>query len=121
MNLFIVLGMVTPGQVVLLVALVLLIIFGKHIPKIMTSIGGGGQPLPPPLPSNLVENSTSTELEAKVRCPKCGSEQIQVVKRGYDTTKGCCGFAACGPLGFLFGQHNANQIERVCVKCAHKW
>ena len=63
----------------------------------------------------------STEPEEKVKCPHCGSEQIQVVKKGYNTTKGCCGYAICGPLGFLFGQHNAGVIEKVCIKCGHKW
>ena len=64
---------------------------------------------------------TASELDKTVRCPKCGSEQIQVVKKGYNSTKGCCGYALCGPLGFLFGQHKANEVERFCIKCAHKW
>ena len=68
-----------------------------------------------------VETITSSEFEQRARCPKCGSEQIQVVKKGYDATKGCCGYAICGPLGFLFGQHKANEIDRVCVNCAYKW
>ena len=68
-----------------------------------------------------VDQITSTELEEKVICPKCGSKQIQVVKKGYNSTKGCCGYALCGPLGFLFGQHKANEVERFCIKCAHKW
>ena len=67
------------------------------------------------------EQDVSTEFEEKVKCPHCGSEQIQVVKKGYNTTKGCCGYAICGPLGFLFGQHKANVIERVCIKCGKKW
>ena len=68
-----------------------------------------------------VDTIPSSELEERVICPKCGSEQIQVVKKGYNTTKGCCGYALCGPLGFLFGQHKANEMERVCIKCAYKW
>jgi len=63
----------------------------------------------------------SLENEERIKCPNCSSEQIQVGKKGFDTTKGICGFALCGPLGFLFGQQNANQLERTCIKCGHKW
>jgi len=62
-----------------------------------------------------------SDYDGKVRCPVCGSEQIQAGKKGFDTTKGICGFALCGPLGFLFGQHKASELERICIKCGHKW
>lgn len=67
-----------------------------------------------------LENENKVE-DGKVRCPKCDSEQISMVKKGYNTKKGCCGYALCGPLGFLYGQKGANDLERICAKCAHKW
>ena len=63
----------------------------------------------------------SVEHEEKVKCPKCASEQIQVGKKGFDTTKGICGFALCGPLGLFFGQQDAKKMERTCLKCGHTW
>lgn len=41
-----------------------------------------------------------------VKCPKCGSTQIQVVKRGWNIA-----------TGFL----ENNQVDRVCLNCKHRW
>jgi len=57
----------------------------------------------------------------QVRCPKCGSTSIHVDKKGYSAGKGCCGFAVCGPLGFLFGQAGANKLRKTCLNCNNSW
>jgi len=59
--------------------------------------------------------------EDKITCPKCGSTQIHIDKKGYSSAKGCCGFLACGPLGFLFGQSGANKLRKTCLKCNNSW
>ncbi|HPR29246.1 MAG: hypothetical protein H6548_02745 [Chitinophagales bacterium] len=65
--------------------------------------------------------TTTTHTEDRIVCPKCGSTQIHIDKKGYSAAKGCCGFIACGPLGFLFGQSGANKIEKTCLNCNNKW
>jgi len=66
------------------------------------------------------ENENNFDDE-KIRCPKCSSEQVQVGKKGFDNTKGICGFALCGPLGLLAGQQGAKDLQRTCMKCGHSW
>lgn len=43
---------------------------------------------------------------SQVRCPKCGSTQIQIVKQGWTVTTGMIG---------------SNKNERVCINCKHKF
>lgn len=57
----------------------------------------------------------------KLRCPKCGSTQIHVDKKGYSAGGGCCGALLIGPLGLLCGQVGANKIKKTCLKCNHSW
>lgn len=59
--------------------------------------------------------------QEQVKCPKCGSTQIHVDKKGYSASKGCCAALACGPLGFLFGQSGANKIRKTCLNCNNSW
>lgn len=61
------------------------------------------------------------QTEDKVKCPKCASTQIHIDKKGFSGAKGCCGFLACGPLGFLFGQSGSSKLEKHCLKCGNKW
>ena len=73
---------------------------------------------PPPVPS---QTPIDPRDEDRLKCPKCGSTQIHIDKKGYSGGKGCCGFLACGPLGFLLGTRGANQIQKHCLKCNHSW
>jgi uncharacterized membrane protein YvbJ len=75
---------------------------------------------------NVVQPSESAEVltdnnDDKIKCPRCGSAQIHVHKKGYSAGKGCCAAAACGPFGFLFGQAGANKIKKTCLKCNNSW
>lgn len=45
------------------------------------------------------------EANAPVTCPKCGSTQIQAVPRKWSLL-----------TGFM-----TNKIDRVCLKCKHRW
>ncbi len=56
-----------------------------------------------------------------VECPKCGSNNIFIGKKGYDASAGCCGALLLGPFGLLCGQTGANKIEKTCLNCKHKW
>lgn len=68
-----------------------------------------------------MSEQTTSQTEEKISCPKCGSYQIHVDKKGYSAAKGCCGFIACGPLGFLFGQSGAGKLRKTCLKCNNTW
>lgn len=56
---------------------------------------------------NINENMTETIIpDDIVRCPKCGSTQIQLQKRGWTLTTGLMG---------------SNKNERVCLNCLYKF
>lgn len=59
--------------------------------------------------------------EDVLRCPKCGSTQVHVDKKGFDASNACCGAILCGPLGLLFGADGANKIKKTCLKCNKTW
>lgn len=67
------------------------------------------------------QEQMTTNNDDKLTCPKCGSSQIHIDKKGYSAGKGCCGFLACGPLGFLFGQSGASKLRKTCLKCNNSW
>ena len=50
-------------------------------------------------------NSMHTE-NCDIKCPKCGSTQIQLMKRGWKITTGLLG---------------SSKNERVCINCKHKF
>jgi hypothetical protein len=62
-----------------------------------------------------------TNNDEKITCPKCGSSQIHIDKKGFSAGKSVCGFLACGPLGFLFGQSGAKKLRKTCLKCNNSW
>ena len=79
------------------------------------------------------EDRIGTEIEVVptkddiVRCPKCGSAQINFVTHqqgaSYSAADGCCGFMACGPIGLLCGSRAAQKPKtfRKCMKCGHEF
>jgi tellurium resistance protein TerD len=54
-------------------------------------------------------------------CPKCGSKDIHIDKRGFDAGGACCGAVLLGPLGLLCGQSGANKLEKTCLSCGKKF
>lgn len=54
----------------------------------------------------LKRQQAMLDEDGNVKCPKCGSKQIQIVKRGWKVT-----------TGFI----NSGKNERVCVACKHKF
>lgn len=70
------------------------------------------------LPASMVGQSAEDD---RIKCPKCGSLQIHIDKKGRSGGKGCCGWLACGPLGFLFATRDANKLRKTCLKCNHSW
>lgn len=67
-----------------------------------------------------------------MRCPKCGSENCQIINninttgKDFEAGKGCCGAILFGPIGLLCGAcGKGKQIENtyywVCNNCGNKW
>lgn len=56
-----------------------------------------------------------------VKCPKCKSTQVELVTHqqssDFSSSKACCGFALCGPLGILFGLDGNKTPARTFRKC----
>lgn len=79
----------------------------------------------------------SSSTQPQTGCPKCGSNNIQVVTnvvdntkvQGYGLGKGCCGSVLMGPFGLLCGlcgmgnkKGSINTAHsRVCANCGHKF
>ncbi len=67
-----------------------------------------------------------------MKCPKCGSENCQVITETYtegkdvSAIKGLCGGCLIGPLGILCafcgdGKQTKTQNFWVCNNCGKKW
>lgn len=56
-----------------------------------------------------------------VKCPNCGSTQIQIVKKGFGAGKAAAGGLLLGPIGLAAGAIGSERVERVCMNCMHKF
>lgn len=61
------------------------------------------------------------EEDKSVKCPKCGSKEYVVGKKGFNVFKACMGIFLAGPFGLLCGAHKANRVKLTCLKCRHRW
>lgn len=70
--------------------------------------------------------------EQEVRCPYCGSTDIQVIVKtqvkggGYSASNGCCGYLLLGPLGLLCGACGSDVKSTCetwwsCKKCGKEF
>jgi len=66
-------------------------------------------------------DNVSKSQEKILICPKCGSKNIHIEKRGFDAGSACCGALLVGPLGLLCGQDGANKLEKTCLNCGKKF
>lgn len=67
-----------------------------------------------------------------MKCPKCGSENCQIVSdistsgKDYNAGNGCCGAILFGPLGLLCGAAGKGKQTKtehfwICNNCGNKW
>ena len=62
-----------------------------------------------------------------VRCPKCGSAQVQFVTKtegeAFNSSGACCGWLVCGIPGLICGaQGDQRQVViKKCKKCGHEF
>jgi len=76
-----------------------------------------------------LEQSVGTGAVASVKCPKCGSANLQITTQtdssgGVDVGKAACGMFLLGPLGLLCG--NSKKVVThtdfwICGKCGNKF
>lgn len=57
----------------------------------------------------------------RARCPRCGSPDLDAVRRGFDPGCGCLGMLLWGWWGLLLGLLGAGDIEIVCRNCGCRW
>lgn len=75
-------------------------------------------PIPVQPPAQFAPPAVS---DNRVRCPRCGSDQLSGQKSGYGAGKGCCGWIFAGPLGLLCGFCGANKTMVHCLSCGYRW
>lgn len=54
-------------------------------------------------------------------CPKCTSQSVTPVKKGFGVGKAAAGGLILGPVGLVGGAIGANKIEFVCANCGHRY
>lgn len=66
-------------------------------------------------------------------CPRCGSDDIEIITetnnetKGFGFGKGCCGFILFGPIGWLCGLlgmgsgRTSTNTYRMCRKCGARF
>lgn len=57
----------------------------------------------------------------EIKCPKCGSHQISVDKKGYSIGKGVFGTVLLGPIGLMAGGVGKDKIRITCLNCGNTW
>ena len=70
----------------------------------------------------------SEDDEDVIRCPKCGSTQIEFVtyqaSSNFSAGNACCGYFIFGPLGLLCGTVGNDEPPRTvrkCKRCGHEF
>lgn len=57
----------------------------------------------------------------KIQCPRCGSSQVSVNRKGFSAGKAAAGGLLVGGVGLLGGFAGSKKIEMTCLQCSHKW
>jgi len=71
--------------------------------------------------ANVEIESRKVYKEVNVSCPRCGSGDVKIDKKGYDYRKGACGICCCGWPGLLLGGFGSKQLEGFCFTCGNKF
>ena len=57
----------------------------------------------------------------RVCCPRCGSYELDTVRRTYDPGCGCLGLLLFSWWGLLLGFLGGGDVETVCRNCGLRW
>lgn len=61
------------------------------------------------------------ERAPRARCPRCGSPDVEAVRKIYDPGCGCLGALLWGWWGLLLGLLGSDEVEIVCRNCGCRW
>ena len=67
------------------------------------------------------EIANRNQNDGEIRCPTCGSTQLNVNKKGFSLGKAAVSGVLLGPVGLLGGLHGSNKIEITCLKCGKQF
>ena len=59
--------------------------------------------------------------EDLLRCPKCGSTQISVGKKGFSGKKAVAGAVLFGTIGAAAGTIGQNKVQLTCLNCGEQF
>lgn len=59
--------------------------------------------------------------EDLLRCPKCGSAQINVDKKGFSGKKAVAGAVMFGVIGAAAGTIGQNKVQLTCLNCGERF
>lgn len=69
----------------------------------------------------IVDSGSQDQIQELLRCPYCGSSQIQMMKNGFSFGKAAAGVVVAGPVGAVGGAIGSNKTQRVCLSCGKKF
>lgn len=59
--------------------------------------------------------------EESKTCPRCGSEQTVIGKKGFGIWNALIGAGLLGPIGLIGGLLGSNKPKVSCLNCGHSW
>jgi DNA-directed RNA polymerase subunit RPC12/RpoP len=72
--------------------------------------------------NRTINKKTNNMNDEKIRCPKCGSDNIYAYKKGFSTGRAVAGTVVGGIYaGALVGGIGSNKIEITCLSCGKKF
>jgi len=66
-------------------------------------------------------NLTNSASAQNIKCPRCGSAQINIDKKGFSAGKSVGFGLLLGPIGVLSGFHKSKKILMTCLACGNTW
>jgi|GEM_PF-5346060 len=61
------------------------------------------------------------DIHNKIKCLKCGSDNVIASEKGFGTGKAALGMLAAGPSGLLAGFIGSKAVQVTCLNCGYKW
>jgi len=67
---------------------------------------------------SYIDNTANTD---EIKCPYCGSTQVQAFNKGFGVGKAVTGGILLGGAGLLGGFVGSKKVMITCLKCRQKW
>lgn len=86
-----------------------------------TEIEMGGKKRNTTADIDLPSSGNKGNRDLPVKCPKCGSLQVNSSKKGFGLGKAVGGGLLLGPVGLLGGLFGSRKVYITCLKCGKQW